>query len=80
MNHDILSRRQAKTPEQSNHDLFGWWKADIRNFFSDTGHRLWNHQQKSGEKAFTPLKINMIKMKPENQLLEKEIPFGNHHF
>ena len=26
---------------------------------------------------FTPLKFNM---EPKNQTLEKEIPFGNHHF
>jgi len=29
------------------------------------------------EKNDTPLKFNM---EPENQTLEKEIPFGNHHF
>ena len=27
--------------------------------------------------GYTPLKFNM---EPENQAMEKEIPFGNHHF
>ena len=31
----------------------------------------------NGGTVSTPLKFNM---EPENQPLEKEIPFGNHHF
>ena len=51
-----------------------WQQNDWTTWGSMSGHGGWWCLV---DEMGTPLKFNM---EPENQPLEKEIPFGNHHF
>ena len=62
----------------------GWLSTHSRGLsilmqasFGGEGFMQANCLRKKSKPTPTPLKFNM---EPENKLLEKEIPFGNHHF